>query len=615
MTKKVFQNAIKAYIEEFDPDYIYLLQNEVNPFLHPSSEELDQYLKNYEKDDYLLFSQLNQLVKSSILRSRALRKSLEEESKENLFKNVATRSGLNQYAKNENELKQQLRSNLENYIFHQKRRYGEAVTPQRQNFIIRSYEENLRNVENQYLYQDEKGQTLPKVEQENLATLHILKALASSLDSHTSFYEANEAYNIRLHLQKEFQGIGLSFKEAPLGVTVNNVLEGGPAAKSRLIKSGDILLEINGQSVADLTFEKIMDLLHDETKTEFKLSFKRETKTSNEQENYHVTLQRAVVILNNDRVDVSDEKFGDGIIGIIKLHSFYQGADISSEKDLQKAIDGLEKKGNLKGLILDLRDNRGGFLTQAIKVGGLFITNGVIVISKYADGEEHYYRDVDGKVSYSGPLVVLTSKITASAAEIVAQALQDYGVALIVGDEHTYGKGTIQTQTVTDSKSPSYFKVTVGKYYTVSGKTPQKDGILVDIVAPSHWQHIEVGEKYANTVEADKISDSFKDPLKDIKSELKPWYLKYYIPKLQHRTSIWRDLLPTLRKNSQYRIANNKNYQYYIKGGKDMTRDSDEDLEWSAQESNMNGGEDDLQLNEAVNIIKDMSMLHTSSKK
>jgi len=281
---------------------------------------------------------------------------------------------------------------------------------------------------------------------------------------------------------------------------------------------------------------------------------------------------------------------------------------------VQKAIDQLEKKGNLKGVILDLRDNRGGFLTQAIKVAGLFITNGVVVISKYADGEERYYRDLDGKVSYEGPLIVLTSKITASAAEIVAQALQDYGVALVVGDEHTYGKGTIQTQTVTDNTSASYFKVTVGKYYTVSGKTPQKDGVSVDIVAPSHWEHIEVGEKYANTVEADKISEYFDDPLKDIKAELKPWFLKYYIPKLQHRTSIWRDLLPTLQKNSQYRIANNKNYQYYIKGGQDMTQDI-EDLEWSAKESNMNGGQDDLQLQEAINIIKDMSILRSSPQK
>ena len=154
----------------------------------------------------------------------------------------------------------------------------------------------------------------------------------------------------------------------------------------------------------------------------------------------------------------------------------------------------LKSQGNLRGLILDLRSNSGGFLSQAVKVAGLFISDGVIVISKYSNGEEKFYRDVDGKTVYDGPLVVLTSKATASAAEIVAQALQDYGVALVVGDEHTYGKGTIQTQTVTDNRSTSYFKVTVGKYYTVSGHTPQKEGVKADIVVPGRWSKEKIGE-------------------------------------------------------------------------------------------------------------------------
>jgi len=614
VTKNVLQNAIKAYIKQFDPDHIYLLQSEVLPFLQLSPEELDQFLKNYEQDDFLLFTKLNQIVRKSILRSRALRQKIETTVAENFFKNAINQRAFHHYAKSEIELQQRLKSHLEDYIFTQKRRYGDVLSPQRKDSILRSYEESLKNSENSYLYQNDEGQTLSKIEQENLATLHILKALASSLDSHTSFYEKNEAYDIRMHLQKEFQGIGLGFQEKDEGIVVTNLLEGGPAAKSQLIEIGDILLTIDSVPVKGLTFEKVINKLHNEEKSSFKLEFKREASADKPTKTYSITLQRQAIVLKNDRVDILEEKFGNGIIGIIKLHSFYQGVDVSSEKDVQKAIDQLEKKGNLKGVILDLRDNRGGFLTQAIKVAGLFITNGVVVISKYADGEERYYRDLDGKVSYEGPLIVLTSKITASAAEIVAQALQDYGVALVVGDEHTYGKGTIQTQTVTDNTSASYFKVTVGKYYTVSGKTPQKDGVSVDIVAPSHWGHIEVGEKYANTVEADKISESFDDPLKDIKAELKPWFLKYYIPKLQHRTSIWRDLLPTLQKNSQYRIANNKNYQYYIKGGQDMTQDI-EDLEWSAKESNMNGGQDDLQLQEAINIIKDMSILRSSPQK
>ena len=612
MTKELLKSSVKAYIHQFDPDRSYLLQSEVAPFLFPSEQMLSQFLASYKQGDYQFFTSLNQTVRKSILRSRRLRKIMETDHFHQLFENFPHSTHFYQYAKNEEELKKRIQEHIKAYIAIQTKRYGNKLDVKRKAFILQKYEENTMDKENEYLYQNDQGQTLPKLEQENLATLHILKALTSSLDSHTSFYEKKEAYEMRMHLQKEFRGLGLGFEEKPEGITVTKILPGSPAAKSERIQVGDLLLSINSHSTNQLSFEQVVALLQNEKIDSFKLEFKRK-QSENSSKVYTLTLQPAIIVLNDDRVDVSEEKFGDGTIGIIRLHSFYQGTDVSSEKDVKDAIYQLEKKGNLKGLILDLRDNRGGFLTQAIKVAGLFITNGVIVISKYANGEERYYRDLDGKVFYDGPLVVLTSKITASAAEIVAQALQDYGVALVVGDEHTYGKGTIQTQTVTDNQSSSYFKVTVGKYYTVSGKTPQKNGVQVDIVAPSRWQHIEVGEKYANTVEADAIIDSFNDPLKDIKSELRPWFLKYYIPKLQHRTSFWREQLPTLKKNSQYRIANNKNYQYYIKGGQDITEDSD-DLDWSAKKSNINGGEDDLQLKEAVDIIKDMSILYAAPK-
>ena len=166
-----------------------------------------------------------------------------------------------------------------------------------------------------------------------------------------------------------------------------------------------------------------------------------------------VPLVREEIAVDEDRARWNYEIFDGGIIGKIKLDSFYQGDNgMTSENDVREAIKQLDKQGNLRGLILDLRENSGGFLSQAVKVAGLFITNGVVVISKYFNGEEHFYRDMDGKISYDGPLIILTSKATASAAEIVAQALQDYGVAIIVGDEHTYGKGTIQSQTVTENQ-------------------------------------------------------------------------------------------------------------------------------------------------------------------
>lgn len=616
ITSTILQHALKIYIEQFDPNRMYLLQGEIEPFIHLTQQQLEEIINEYEKSSLEIFDQLNVKIQEAIRRSRRLRTGIEAEAKKTLFhlqnRNEVffTENTPLTFAQTIDELKIRLFQNLKKYVEAQFQRYGDLIVSHRKEEIIQSYELSLRANENQYLYEDGAGNPLPAVEQENLFALHILKALASSLDSHTSFYPAREAYDLRVRLEKEFQGIGLILKEEGSGVAVSRLLEDAPAAKSGLINPGDILLEIDGKSVMGYPFEKVMELLHQSKKSSVKLTFKRKGADGAPERVFTVDLKRELIILNNGRVEVSSENIGNGIIGKITLHSFYQGDGVSSEEDVRKAIESLNKKGPLKGLILDLRENGGGFLSQAVKVAGLFITNGVIVISKYANGKERIYRDVDSRESYDGPLIILTSKATASAAEIVAQALQDYGVALIVGDEQTYGKGTIQTQTVTDNQSSSYFKVTVGKYYTVSGKTPQKQGVKADIVVPSRWNHAMIGEEYLDSANSDTIPNLYEDTLKDLPDDTKGWYLKYYIPKLQKKETNWRMMLPTLEKNSEYRIKNNKNYQLYLKGEQSLEADNEEDEEYgTVSKKKKDVGVDDLQVQEANNILKDMILL------
>lgn len=630
ISTEIFKKSIVLYIEQFDPEHMYLLESEVKPYLSLSTSQLQESLDQYQDNQFSLFKQLNTVIQSSIERSRKIREQIEADSKNYLFHSTIDKEQSNQerkksssiFAQSVTELKERILLNLEAYIEMQKRRFGTNMTPTRKEHMIQSYESYLRDIENQYLYQNEKGQLLPQLEQENLFTIHVLKAFAASLDAHTSFYETNEAFDLRLHLQKEFKGIGLVLKETGQGPVVSHMITGGPAALSKKIAVGDTLIEIDDQPVINASFDKVMSLLRGEKNSTVKLAFL----SKNENKNYRVELTRTLIILNNNRVDTYFEPFGNGIIGMINLHSFYQGAEVSSENDVRNAIKELEKKGILRGLILDLRDNSGGFLSQAVKVAGLFITDGIIVISKYSNGEKKIYRDVDGKTSFDGPLIVLVSKITASAAEIVAQALQDYGVALVVGDEHTYGKGTVQTQTITDNQSSSYFKVTVGKYYTVSGRTPQKEGVKADIIVPGRWNAEDIGEMYADALDGDKIDSYYKDSLADIPSESRAWYLKYYIPKLQKRTFTWRNQLPTLTKNSAYRIAHNKNYQFFLKEhGKDSKKHlenekeeevNDGDEEWQEiDDKKKTYGEDDLQVQEAVNILKDMILLQNKENK
>lgn len=626
ISKEILKNSFNVFLNQFDADKTYFLESETHLFLYPTDEEMSGYIDQYKNSDFSSYDHLNAIIQKAIVRNRELRTEIEKDLP-TLFaeaKHLHNTHNNTVYAdpntnipiaKTSTELKGRIYNQIASFIHAEIHHFGEPAVMNRQKQIIDLYEKQLRHHENQYLFLTDEGYSLPSTEKENIVTLHILKALANSLDSHTAFFNASEAYDMRVHLEKELHGIGVALQQGIDGAVIYNIIPEGPAAKTGLIKVNDEIIEIDGRSIVGEPFENVMDMIRGEDGSSIALKIKRKNGLGQASDQLiSLTLKREPIIMNNDRVDISYETFGNGIIGKLVLHSFYQGENgISSEKDMRDAIHQLKKQGNLRGLIVDLRENGGGFLTQAIKVAGLFITNGVVVISKYSNGEIQYYRDIDNKIEYNGPLIILTSKATASAAEIVAQALQDYGVALIIGDERTYGKGSIQSQTVTDHKSSSFFKVTVGKYYTVSGKSPQIKGVLADIVAPSQLNHEHLGEKFLEyPLSYDTISPAFNDTLQDVDPQYKPWFLKYYTPTLQHPTQEWKKMVPILKKNSAYRIDHNKNYQFFLKKIQANNRDTEDDDEDSALANNTqkNFGNEDLQMNEAINIMKDMIVLH-----
>jgi carboxyl-terminal processing protease len=157
--------------------------------------------------------------------------------------------------------------------------------------------------------------------------------------------------------------------------------------------------------------------------------------------------------------------------------------------------------------------------------------------------------------------------MTASAAEIVAAALQDYSIALIVGDERTYGKGSIQMQTVTDNKKKDLnLKVTVGQYYSVSGQPSQLQGVKSDIVVPGPLLHEKLGEEYLlfPIPEDKQLDPAFEDSLSDIKPEMKQWYIRYYLPYLQEKKAFAKGAVEQLRQASEKRQAENQGYQMLL---------------------------------------------------
>jgi carboxyl-terminal processing protease len=325
--------------------------------------------------------------------------------------------------------------------------------------------------------------------------------------------------------------------------------------------------------------------------------------TSKQEEKLDIDIIRAEVVLKETRLESSSVPFGEGVIGIFHLFSFYQDNKSSSAGDLSQAIQELKDRSNLKGIILDLRNNAGGLLDQAVSVAGLFMDKGVVVSVKDNTGEIKKLRNIDQRKLWDGPLLVLTNKLSASASEIVAQTLQDYGRALVVGDERTYGKGTFQTFTL---ESANYgkvnpkgeYKVTRGRYYTVSGKSPQLVGVKADIIVPGIFSQMEIGEKFSkHPLGTDLIGANFEDDLSDIPAMHRYQISRLYKFNLQKILTTYTRHTEHLKTNSQTRIETNKNYQCFLKAIEKKDAIDEEAEEY---------GNNDLQLDETIHVIKDL---------
>jgi carboxyl-terminal processing protease len=582
MTATLAKRSFKIFSEQFDPQKIYLTQAELKPFLELSSTQLEMVIDHYFADEYPEYQTLNSTISKAIERARQWRQEFYAEFMAQGDKiNVGFSDTPSQSASNPDQLRKRIRLQLmQLFMLENKANDPQFWTVERRQKVCALYEKRFAHYESGYL---------PSNKSEHYLAMHILRAMARGLDAHTAYFSPEEAYEMRSSLEKQFEGIGVVLRENIEGVEISDFVKGGPAERSGKIQIGDLLVEIDGKPIAN-SYADVLQQLKGSGKKEVNLGLRRGADV------YNVELKREKIIMEGERLTYAAEPFADGIIGKLTLPSFYESSDSSScEADIREALRELKKKGKLLGVVLDMRNNLGGFLSQAVKVSGLFITSGVVVISKYAQGEVQYLRNIDPRVYYNGPLVVLTSKLSASAAEIVAQALQDYGVALVVGDERTYGKGTIQYQTVTDTGAQSFFKVTVGRYYTVSGRSTQIEGVKADIVVPSAYAPYSIGERYLEyALRNDQIPPAYADPLADVPQKSRLWFQKNYLPYLQKKESDWVKMLPTLKSNSNYRLKNDQDFQVFLK---QMDRQSD---------PNFNVGENDLQMGEAVSIIKDM---------
>ncbi len=345
-----------------------------------------------------------------------------------------------------------------------------------------------------------------------------MTALAHVYDPHSDYMGHSQKENFDISMRLSLFGIG-ALLESDEGYCKIKELMVGPAMKSKKIKPGDRIVAVAQKDkesidVVGMRLNKVVEQIRGPKGTEVRLTI-WPADAADSSERREVTLIRDVIKLEDQEakakvIELTDKK-GTSRIGVIDLPSFYaemvkpkNGAERKSTTvDVAKLLKKFNQE-KVDGVILDLRRNGGGSLEEAINLTGLFITNGPVVQTKDPGGEISIDADTDKSIAYKGPLIVLTSRFSASASEILAGALQDYERALIVGDNSTYGKGTVQSlqdlepfmeqAKMTRSYDPGALKLTIRKFYRAGGSSTQLRGVVPDLKLPSVINYAEVGE-------------------------------------------------------------------------------------------------------------------------
>ena len=345
-----------------------------------------------------------------------------------------------------------------------------------------------------------------------------LEALAQVYDPHSDYMGAEQLKSFEIGMNLALIGIGATLRIDDGFCKVYELIPGGPAARSGLIKAGDRIVGVSQKQgdeyvdLIELPLPQAVELIRGKKNTPVYLSIIPATAVDDSARKA-ITIIREEIKLEDQqaKAQIIDLPAGDKTqrIGVIDLPGFYAGDGTakngvtSCTADVARIITKL-KQENVTGIVLDLRRNGGGSLQESIDLTGLFIPSGPVVQTRNMEGRTEVGKDRDEAVAFDGPLVVLTSRLSASASEILAGALQDYGRALIVGDSSTFGKGTVQTiiplsrimqnEGVIPGNDPGALKVTISKFYRPSGKSTQLEGVKADIVIPSAYDTPEIGE-------------------------------------------------------------------------------------------------------------------------
>ena len=495
----VSKQFLKNYLERLDYNHLFFTQKDVDGFSAKYATTLDDSIMAGDLDPSVkMYEVYRKRVEDRVVKVKAL---LAEKFDFTGTRSVEINRQKSPWPKDAAEADQIWRDRIEGELLDRTLMNDKVETPVK--VVTRRYEQLLRSLHEQTNEDVMAG---------------FLSVLCETYDPHSEYMNRSQSDNFNINISLELKGIGAVLVSEDGYAKIRELVPGGPADLSGRIKVGDRISAVaQGDSgfveTVDMKLDKVVEMIRGKEDTKVLLRVIPANATDPSVRKVVEIIRKKVQLKEQAaKAEIVERKKPDGTTvrtGWIILPSFYadmqKSGGKSTTKDVLVLLERL-KKENIQGLVMDLRRDGGGSLEEAVNLTGLFIKSGPVVMARDSNNKNSVLRDRDKSISYEGPMLVVTNKLSASASEIFAAALQDYNRAVIVGDSTTFGKGTVQTMVELGNIIPlslsgksngseaGALKLTIQKFYRISGGSTQLQGVASDVKLPSLWDQADIGE-------------------------------------------------------------------------------------------------------------------------
>jgi len=508
----ISSRLVDRYIEDLDPNKLYFLQSDIENFNSYRRKLDDQLLSGNTDFATKVFDRYIELMEQQV---NVAHQYIDIDHDFNVSEEMTTDADELPWAQSAEERNERWRKRVKYELLDLKLEDKDLAEAREQ--LHRRYRTISSNL---------------RLTDEHEVVEMYLTALARCFDPHSSYMSPQTLEDFQINMRLSLEGIGAQLRYEDGFTVVAEVVAGGAADKDGRLKPGDKIVAVaqDGEEFVDIIEMKLKDvvrLIRGPKGTVVRLKVKKGE--TSDQGIYDLTRQKIELTEAEVKGEILDlqQRIGQTLkVGVINIPSFYRdfaGAQAgtkdfkSTEKDVRKVLNDFEQQGGVDLVVIDLRNNGGGALSEAVGVSGLFIKEGPVVQVKELDGSIRSHEDEDPGVAYTGPLMVICNRLSASASEIFAGVIKDYNRGIIVGDTTTHGKGTVQNvMPVSDpvfrlrlfqGEDRGALKLTIQQFYRVNGDSTQNRGVRSDVVLPSRIDHMDLGESFLdNALAFDRIS-------------------------------------------------------------------------------------------------------------